>query len=62
MVNSGGLICRDWGSYGGQVSIIDWVANGSFKGELEVVDKAGSGVGKLQLAVKFERPGVMTVW
>lgn len=36
---------------------MDWVAKGSFKGDLEMLDKAGKGVGKIFVAVKFERPG-----
>lgn len=40
-----------------QVNIMDWVANGSFKGDLEMLDKSGNGVGKIHVAVKFERPG-----
>eukprot|EP00752_Nemacystus_decipiens_P003806 g3502.t1 len=40
-----------------KVNIMDWVANGSFKGDLEILDKSGNGVGKIFVAVKFERPG-----
>lgn len=36
---------------------MDWVAKGSFKGDLEMLDKSGNGVGKIHVAVKFERPG-----
>lgn len=36
---------------------MDWVANGAFKGDLEMLDKSGNGVGKIHVAVKFERPG-----
>lgn len=39
---------------------MDWVANGSFKGDLEMLDKSGVGVGKIHVAVKFERPGAPT--
>lgn len=42
-----------------QVDIVDWVAKGSFKGDLEVLDKAGNSVGRVHLAVKFERPGAV---
>lgn len=38
---------------------MDWVASGSFKGDMEIFDKAENGVGKVFLAVKFERPGRM---
>lgn len=40
-----------------QVNILDWVSKGSFKGDLEVFDKSGKGVGSIYVAVKFERPG-----
>eukprot|EP00904_Undaria_pinnatifida_P003072 jgi/Undpi1/12766/HiC_scaffold_6.g02434.m1 len=40
-----------------KVNIMDWVAKGSFKGDLEMLDKSGNGVGKIHVAVKFERPG-----
>jgi len=36
---------------------MDWVSKGSFKGDLEMLDKSGKGVGKIYVAVKFERPG-----
>lgn len=36
---------------------MDWVSKGSFKGDLEMLDKSGNGVGKIHMAVKFERPG-----
>lgn len=36
---------------------MDWVAKGSFKGDLEMLDKSGKGVGKIHVAAKFERPG-----
>ncbi|CAM9611130.1 unnamed protein product [Discosporangium mesarthrocarpum] len=39
------------------VDIMDWIAKGTFKGDIEVLDKSGTGVGKITLAVKFERPG-----
>lgn len=44
-----------------QVNIMDWVASGSFKGDMEILDKSGNGVGKIFLAVKFERPGRVRV-
>ncbi|CAM9831830.1 unnamed protein product [Ectocarpus fasciculatus] len=40
-----------------KVNIMDWVSKGSFKGDLEMLDKSGNGVGKIHVAVKFERPG-----
>ncbi len=36
---------------------MDWVSKGSFNGDLEMLDKSGKGVGKIHVAVKFERPG-----
>ena len=36
---------------------MDWVSKGAFKGDLEMLDKSGNGVGKIHVAVKFERPG-----
>jgi len=39
-------------------SIMEWIANGMFEGELDLVDKAGKAVGRVAVAVKFERPGV----
>lgn len=38
---------------------MDWVANGSFKGDLDVLDKAGNVVGKIHVSAKFERPGAV---
>ena len=40
-----------------RVSIMDWIANSSFEGELDVQDKAGKAVGRMAVAAKFERPG-----
>jgi serine/threonine-protein phosphatase 2B regulatory subunit len=42
-----------------RVSIIEWIANGRFEGELEVEDKAGKPVGKVTLSVRFERPNAL---
>lgn len=42
-----------------RVSIIEWIANGKFEGELEVEDKAGKPVGKIALSVRFERPNAL---
>lgn len=39
------------------MNILDWVSKGSFKGELEVLDKSDKGVGTISVVVKFERPG-----
>ena len=39
-----------------QVSIVDWIAQGKFEGDLELLDKAGKSVGKVTLSAKFERP------
>lgn len=40
-----------------KVSIMEWIANGMFEGELDLVDKAGKPVGRVAIAAKFERPG-----
>lgn len=39
-----------------KVSIMDWIAKGSFEGDIELTDKAGKGVGGVNLTVSFERP------
>ncbi|KAG5192410.1 putative calcineurin subunit B [Tribonema minus] len=39
------------------LNIVEWVASGGFKGDVTLTDKAGAPVGKVTLAVKFERPG-----
>jgi serine/threonine-protein phosphatase 2B regulatory subunit len=39
-----------------KVSIMEWVANGRFDGDLDIVDKAGKPVGRISLSCKFERP------
>jgi len=38
-------------------SIMDWIANSAFEGELDLQDKAGKPVGRIAVSVKFERPG-----
>ena len=38
------------------VSIMEWVANGKFEGDLDLLDKAGKPVGRVTLSVRFERP------
>jgi len=43
-----------------KVSIMEWVANGRFDGDLDVVDKAGKPVGRISLSCKFERPTAPT--
>lgn len=40
-----------------KVSIMEWIANGRFEGDLDLEDKAGKPVGRVSVAVKFERPG-----
>lgn len=37
-------------------NIVDWIANGRFEGEVDLTDKAGKPVGRITLAVRFERP------
>lgn len=39
-----------------KVSIVEWIANGRFEGELEVVDKTNKPVGKISIASRFDRP------
>lgn len=39
------------------VSILDWIATGSFDGDVDVLDMSDKNVGKLTLSVQFERPG-----
>eukprot|EP01042_Synura_sphagnicola_P017102 gene17102-21618_t len=38
------------------VSIIEWIANGRFEGDLELLDKMSKPVGRVSLACRFERP------
>merc|ERR1719163_253562 len=40
-----------------RVSIMDWVAAGSFEGDIDVTDKADKVQGKVTLVVRFDRPG-----
>jgi serine/threonine-protein phosphatase 2B regulatory subunit len=42
------------------VSILDWIASGSFNGDIDVVDLNDKNVGKVTLDVKFDRPGAQT--
>jgi len=42
-----------------KVSIMEWIASGRFEGEIDLVDKAGKPVGRVTLAVKFERPNMI---
>mmetsp|Transcript_20507 Transcript_20507/g.18646 ORF Transcript_20507/g.18646 Transcript_20507/m.18646 type:complete len:684 (+) Transcript_20507:148-2199(+) len=39
-----------------KISIMEWIANGRFEGDIDLEDKANKPVGKLTIAVKFERP------
>lgn len=39
-----------------KVSIMEWIANGRFDGDLDLTDKAGKSVGRISLSCKFERP------
>jgi len=39
-----------------RVSIMEWIANGRFEGDLEVQDKSNKPVGRVTFSVKFERP------
>lgn len=38
------------------LSIMEWIANGRFEGDVEVNDKAGKSVGRVTLSCRFERP------
>lgn len=40
-----------------KVSIMEWIANGRFEGDLDLDDKGGKSVGRVSVSVKFERPG-----
>jgi EF-hand domain len=40
-----------------KVSIMEWIANGQFDGDVELEDKATKVVGRISLSAKFERPG-----
>ena len=39
-----------------KVSIMEWIANGSFDGDIDLEDKASKVVGRISIAAKFERP------
>lgn len=39
-----------------RVSIVEWIASGRFEGDLDLVDKANKPVGRVTVAVRFERP------
>lgn len=39
------------------LSILDWIATGHFDGDVDVTDKGGKSVGKMNIAAKFDRPG-----
>lgn len=39
-----------------KVSIIEWIANGRFDGDLDLQDKMNKPVGRISLSCKFERP------
>lgn len=39
-----------------KVSIIEWIANGRFEGELDLQDKANKPVGRISIACAFDRP------
>jgi len=38
-------------------SILDWISQGGFNGDMDMLDLGGKGVGKCTLQVKFDRPG-----
>jgi serine/threonine-protein phosphatase 2B regulatory subunit len=39
-----------------KISIMEWIATGRFEGDVDLQDKAGKAVGRVTLAVTFERP------
>lgn len=39
-----------------KVSIIEWIANGRFEGDLDLQDKTNKPVGSVSISVRFERP------
>lgn len=39
-----------------KVSIIEWIANGRFEGDLDLQDKASKPVGRISIACNFDRP------
>jgi Ca2+-binding EF-hand superfamily protein len=39
-----------------KVSIMEWIASGRFEGDLDLQDKANKPVGRVTIAVRFERP------
>lgn len=39
-----------------KVSIMEWIANGRFEGDLDLQDKSAKPVGRVTVAVRFERP------
>lgn len=39
-----------------KVSIMEWIANGQFDGDIDLEDKASKAVGKISISAKFERP------
>jgi len=39
------------------VSIMEWIANGKFEGDIDIQDKSDKPVGRVTLSVRFERPG-----
>lgn len=42
-----------------KVSILEWIAGGRFDGDIDLTDKANKPVGRVTLAVKFERPNAV---
>jgi len=41
-----------------KISIIEWIANGRFEGDIDLFDKMNKPVGQVSLSCKFERPNV----
>ena len=40
-----------------RVKIVDWISAGTFKGDLEILDKSDRVVGRLSVSATFQRPG-----
>ncbi|GMH69721.1 hypothetical protein TrLO_g11261 [Triparma laevis f. longispina] len=40
-----------------KVGIMDWIAMGNFQGDIPILDKADKEIGKINVNVKFDRPG-----
>jgi hypothetical protein len=39
-----------------KVSIMEWIANGKFEGDIDLNDKANKNVGRISISARFDRP------